>query len=160
MTKLSPKSPQKSQVQSIEHVLPSDTNSHGTVFGGKVMQWIDIIGSICAMRHARKPVVTASFDRVDFYAPAGLGHILILNARVNYVGSTSMEIEVTVEAENPLTGERELTTDAFLTFVATNHNGRPSPVPPLKLETEEEKRRYEEGKARKEARMKNRKRKS
>ncbi|MEZ4705319.1 MAG: acyl-CoA thioesterase [Bdellovibrionota bacterium] len=157
MTKLEAKSPQTSMVQTIEHVLPVDTNSHGTVFGGKVMQWIDIIGSICAMRHARKPVVTASFDRVDFYAPASLGDIIILNARINYTGTTSMEVEITVESENPLTGEKELTTEAFLTFVAINSNGRPAAVPPLLLKTDEEKRRFKEGEIRKEARLRNRK---
>ncbi|MCB0379582.1 MAG: acyl-CoA thioesterase [Bdellovibrionales bacterium] len=135
-----------------QQVLPGDTNVHGTVFGGKVMQWIDIAGAVCAMRHAREMVVTASFDRVDFHAPARLGHIMVLKAQVNYAGRTSLEVGVQVLAENPLTGERLLTTDALITYVGIDKVGKPIPVPPVLPETEEEIQRYKTGEARRSSR--------
>jgi len=154
-----PKSPKASKIQKIEHVLPGYTNTLGTVFGGKVMEWIDIAGAVCALRHARRPVVTASIDRVDFHAPARVGHLMILGAHVNFTGRTSMEIEVRVTAEDPQTGDQFLTTEAFLTFVAIDQNGKPVEVPPLLLETEDEKKRFEEGKQRKHLRTQLRKEK-
>ncbi len=135
--------------------MPGDTNVLGTVFGGKVMQWIDIAGAVSAMRHVRRPVVTASFDRVDFHAPARIGHFLILKAQVNYTGKTSLEVEVTVNAEDPMTGDRFLTTNALITFVAIDQNSKPVPVPPVIPETEDEKKRFEDGKRRREERIKN-----
>lgn len=151
------KPPSISKIQKIEHVLPGHTNSLGTVFGGKVMEWVDIAGAVCALRHARKPVVTASIDRVDFHAPARVGHLMILDARINYTGRTSMEVEVHVTAEDPMTGDQFLTTEALLTFVAIDQNCKPTSIVPLKPETEEEKLRFEEAKARKEAREQSRK---
>ncbi|MCB1197281.1 MAG: acyl-CoA thioesterase [Bdellovibrionota bacterium] len=150
------KSPKESKIQKIEHVLPGYTNTLGTVFGGKVMEWVDIAGAVCALRHARRPVVTASIDRVDFHAPARVGHLMILDAHINYTGRTSMEIQVQVTAEDPLTGDQFLTTEAFLTFVAIDQNCKPVEVPPLLLETEEEKQRFAEGKKRKEERVQSR----
>lgn len=144
--------PRQSVVEMTQQVLPGDTNAHGTVFGGKVMQWIDIAGAVCAMRHAREMVVTASFDRVDFHAPAKVGHIMVLKAHVNYTGRTSLEIAVEVLAEDPLTGQRFLTTEALITYVAINKEGQPIAVQPVLPETEDEKRRYKEGEARKLAR--------
>jgi len=144
----------ESYVETIEQVMPGDTNVLGTVFGGKVMEWIDIAGAVSAMRHVRRPVVTASFDRVDFHAPARIGHFLILQARVNFTGRTSMEVEVTVNAEDPMTGDRFLTTNALITFVAIDQNCKPVLVPPVIPETEDEKRRFEEGKKRREERIK------
>ena len=113
------------------------------------MEWIDIAGAVCALRHARRPVVTASIDRVDFHAPARVGHLMILDAQINFTGRTSMEIEVLVTAEDPQTGDQFLTTEAFLTFVAINQNGTPIEVPPLLVTTDEEKQKFEEGKQRK-----------
>lgn len=147
----------ESYVETVQQVMPGDTNVLGTVFGGKVMQWIDIAGAVSAMRHVRRPVVTASFDRVDFHAPARIGHFLILKAQVNYTGRTSMEVEVTVNAEDPMTGDRFLTTNALITFVAIDQNSKPVPVPAVIPETPEEKKRFEEGKARREERLKNKK---
>lgn len=151
------KPPSESKIQKIEHVLPGDTNTLGTVFGGKVMEWVDIAGAVCALRHARRPVVTASMDRVDFHAPARVGHIMILDAWVNYTGRTSMEVQVVAKAEDPLTGNQFLTTEAFLTFVCIDQNCKPVEVPPLLPETDEEKKRFEEGKQRKLDRAKSRK---
>ena len=135
-------------IEKIEQVMPGNTNSLGTVFGGKVMEWIDIAGAVSALRHVRRPVVTASFDRVDFYAPARIGHLIILKAQVNYTGRTSLEVGVTVTAEDPMTGDQFLTTEALITFVAIDQNGNPVPVPPVIPETEEEKKRYKEGEMR------------
>lgn len=143
----------ESFVEKIEQVMPGDTNTLGTIFGGKVMQWIDMCAAISAIRHVRKPVVTASIDVINFHAPARIGHFLIMQSQVNFTGKTSMEIGVTVMAEDPMTGERFLTTNALLTFVAIDQNGRPVKVPPVLPETQEEKKRFEEGRIRREERL-------
>ena len=139
------KPPHISYVEMVQQVLPGDTNPHGTVFGGKVMEWIDIAGAVSAMRHTQKPVVLASADRIDFIAPARLGEIMVLQACVGYTGKTSLEVDIDVWAENPLTSARVLTTDARMTYVAVNKKGRPVKVSPLLPETKEEKARFEEG---------------
>jgi len=146
-----------SQAEMIEIVFPNDANPHGNVFGGRVMQLIDIIGGVAAMRHARKTVVTASMDRLDFLSPAYIGEVLILNASVNCVGNTSMEVGVKVMAENPLTGERRHTGSAYLTYVAIDSTGKPVPLPPIVPETDEEKRRLAEALARRAHRLATRK---
>lgn len=120
-------------------VLPSDTNHHHTIFGGKVMAYIDKIACIAAMRHCRKPVVTASSDSVDFLAPIKAGEAIYLEAYVTWAHRTSMEVFVKVEAENLLTGERRVTAHAYLTFVALDESGKPTSVPAVIPETEEEK---------------------
>src|SRR5262245_11133718 len=135
-------------------VLPQDTNALGTIFGGRIMEWIDIAASIVAMRHCRRVAVTASMDALDFIEPVKLGDIVILRASVNYVHKTSMEIGVRVEAENPRSGDCRHTSSAYLTFVALDDNGKPTLVPELKCRTAEEKRRFEEGRRRREARLK------
>src|SRR3954451_8818246 len=99
------KSPQDSSVIMTEIVLPSDTNALGTIFGGKIMSWIDIAGAIAAGRHSRRVVVTASIDALHFLAPVRLGHFVHIRAMVNYAARTSMEVGVRVDSENPLTGE-------------------------------------------------------
>ncbi len=138
-------------------VLPQDTNALGSIFGGRVMEWVDIGAAIVATRHCRRVSVTASMDALNFISPIKLGDIVILKASVNYVHNTSMEIGVRVEAENPLTGTRQHTASAYLTFVALDEGGHPTEVPPLLCKTAEEKRRFEEGKKRREDRMKRRK---
>ncbi|MEQ6376363.1 acyl-CoA thioesterase [Bacillaceae bacterium S4-13-56] len=120
-------------------VLPPDTNSHGTLFGGKLMAYIDDIGGIAAARHARKPVVTASTDSVDFLHPVFEGNTICVEAFVTWSHNTSMEVFVKAISENMLTGERKICTLAFLTFVAVDENGRPIDVPPVYPETNEEK---------------------
>lgn len=148
------KSPKESAVTMTEMVLPSDTNALGTIFGGKVMSWIDIAAAIAAGRHARRVVVTASIDALHFRAPVKLGHFVHIQAMVNYASTTSMEVGVRVDSENPLTGEITHTSTAYATFVALDDHGRPVPVPPLKPETPDENRRYEAAKKRRESRMK------
>jgi acyl-CoA hydrolase len=105
------------------------------------------------MRHAGIPCVTVSFDRVDFKEPIFTGEVVTCKARVNFVGRTSMEIGVRVEAENPFTRKARHTNSCYLTFVAIDAHHRPVPVPPLKMETEEDERRFDEGRKRREARI-------
>jgi acyl-CoA hydrolase len=135
-------------------VLPSDTNALGTIFGGRVMEWVDIAGAIVASRHCRKVAVTASMDALSFICPINLGDIVILKASVNYTHKTSMEIGVRIESENPLSGQRRHTASAYITFVALDAQGNPTLVPPVLCETPEEKRRYEAGQRRREERLK------
>ncbi|QGG48289.1 acyl-CoA thioesterase [Heliorestis convoluta] len=134
-------------------VFPNDMNHHHTIFGGKVMAYIDRIAAISAMRHCHKDVVTASTDSVDFLGPVKEGEILVLNAFVSFTRRTSMEVCVHVYSENPKSGERKLTTTAYLTFVAVDDEGRPTEVPVVIPETEEEKAIYCGGEARCRARM-------
>lgn len=147
------KSPQDSAVKMTEIVLPSHTNALGTIFGGTVMSWIDVAAAIAAGRHARSVVVTASIDALHFIAPIKLGYFVHLKAMVNYVSRTSMEVGVRVDAENPLTGEIHHTLTAYTTFVALDKSGKPTPVPSLTLKTKDEKRRFEQGKKRRAARI-------
>lgn len=120
-------------------VQPSDTNYHGTIFGGTMMAYVDEVAAIAAMRHSRRPVVTASIDSIDFLAPVKMGQSICLEAYVSSTGRTSMEIFVKVVAENLRTGERVLTATSFLTFVALDEEGNPTEVPPVIPETEAEK---------------------
>ena len=143
-----------SHVEMTELVLPGDTNSQGNIFGGRVMQLIDVAAGVAAVRHARMPVNTVFVDQLDFKHPIKMGHIVVLFARVEYVGRSSMEICVEVFSENPLSGERIKTTTAHLTYVGLNQDGRPTPVPDVIPEGDEEKRRYQEAKERRERRQK------
>lgn len=154
------KTVKESQVEMLEIVFPNDANPLGNVFGGRVMQLIDIVGSISAMRHARSAVVTASMDKLDFLSPAYVGEVLILNASVNYVGRTSMEVGVKVMAENPISGAKRHTGSAYLTYVSIDANGNPVELPPVIAETEDQKRRYEQAQERRRYRLANRKAKS
>jgi acyl-CoA hydrolase len=126
-------------------VMPTHTNGVGGIlFGGIIMQWIDICAGVAAMRHAGGAVVTASVDRLDFITPIRVGDVVVLQAMVNFVARTSMEVGCRVETEDMRTRERRYTTKAYLTFVATDENGRPRPVPPLHPHSENEKRRAAE----------------
>ena len=150
---LAPKAAKDSTVVMTELVLPTDTNALGTIFGCKVMAWIDIAGAIAAGRHARQVVVTASIDALHFIAPVKLGHVVHIRASVNYAGRTSMEVGVRVDSENPITGERLHTATAYATFVALDGNGIPVAIPALLAESPEEKRRLDQAKKRREARI-------
>lgn len=144
-----------SQVVMTQLVLPSHTNSLGTIFGGTIMSWIDIAAAIAAQRHSNKEVVTASIDRLDFIAPVYKGWVVNLKASVNFTSRTSMEVGVRVDAENPKTGETFHTASAYCTFVALGGNGKPIEIPGLILETDGDKRRYSEAQHRREIRLKN-----
>ncbi|MGW6381591.1 acyl-CoA thioesterase [Peribacillus butanolivorans] len=137
-------------------VLPPDTNNIGTMFGGKLMAYIDDVAAISAMRHARSNVVTASTDSVDFLHPIHEGNAVCLESFVTYTGRTSMEIIVKVIAEDLVTGDRNLCVISFLTFVAINEDGKPIPVPRLVPETEMELNLNESAKQRAQVRKKRR----
>jgi uncharacterized protein (TIGR00369 family) len=132
---------------------PENANPAGNVHGGDIMKLIDTAGGVAAIRHARAHVVTASIDRMDFHHPVYIGDFLTLKASVNYVGKTSMEVGVRVEAENLITGEKRHTGSAYLTFVALDHQKRPIQLQPLILETEEDEHRNREAAARKQMRL-------
>ncbi|MFZ4714866.1 MAG: acyl-CoA thioesterase [Bacteriovoracaceae bacterium] len=143
-----PRSPRESLVEMREMVMPNHTNPQNTIFGGVVMSWIDIAAAMCASRHCARPVVTVHIDSITFKEPIKIGHHVHIVARVTYVGKTSMEIEVIVKSENPYTGDSRVTTTAFLTFVAVNEFGKSVLVTPMKIETMDEKKRYNDGKKR------------
>lgn len=131
----------ESQHETSELMMPEHANNMGHVFGGVILSMMDKCAAIAAFRHSRAPVVTASIDRVDFREPIHLGDLVVMKASVNYVGTSSMEVGVRVEAEDLLTGRRRHTNSCYLTFVAVDRNGRPIEVPALRAETEHEVRR-------------------
>lgn len=132
--------------------MPTDANVLGNVFGGAIMRYMDEVAAIVAWRHAGKNVVTASIDRMNFYAPVFVGNLLIMKASVNYVGTTSMEIGVRIEAQDPTTRKGTHTGSCYLTYVALNEKGKPTPIPPLIITTSEERRRFKQALARRKLR--------
>jgi acyl-CoA hydrolase len=148
-----PSTPRASRVETANVVLPGLTNARGTIFGGMLMQWIDIAGAIAAARHAQGPVVTASMDRLHFLEPVRLGEVVIIQAQVNFTARTSLEVGVRVFVEDLRTRSRVQATRAYLTFVAVDDQGGPRPVPPLTLEDDEDRRRYAEATRRREERL-------
>lgn len=151
-----PKTVADSVVVMTELVLPSHTNSFGSIFGGVVMSWIDIAAAISAQRYSGCPVVTASIDDLHFIAPVYGGWVVNLKACVNFVARSSMEVGVRVEAENPIRNEKFHTASAYLTFVALDEKGKPTTVPPLQPTGAEEVRRYEAAQKRREWRLQRR----
>jgi acyl-CoA hydrolase len=148
-----PHSVRRSRVEMTHHVLPEFTNALGNVFGGQVVSWIDICAAVAAQRHCRCVVVTASIDAVQFLLPIRLGHIVIMRGSVNATFKTSMECGVSVWSENPLTGEVRKAMKAYATFVALDDYGKPRAVPPLVLESEHDKRRFEAASQRRAVRL-------
>jgi acyl-CoA hydrolase len=135
-------------------VMPMHTNGvAGVMFGGIMMQWIDVCAGVAAMRHARGAVLTASIDRLDFLSPVRVGEIVILQAMVNYVARTSMEVGCRVETEDMRAQTRRYVTKAYLTFVAVDERGRPRHLPALTLGTEDDQRRHAQADARRHARL-------
>jgi acyl-CoA hydrolase len=123
-------------------VMPTHTNgAAGVMFGGVMMQWIDVCAGVAAMRHAGGAVLTASIDRLDFLSPVRVGEVVVLSAQVNYVRRTSMEVGCRVETEDMASRQRRLTTKAYLTFVAVDDHGKPRPAFPLELEDADDRRR-------------------
>ena len=152
MAEMSPKKPADSVAVVSELMMPHQVNNVGHVFGGELLSMVDRAAAVAAMRHARCPTVTVSIDRVDFREPIYTGELVTCTARVNFVGRTSMEIGVRVEAENLLKGTTRHTNTCFLTFVAIDSKHRPCRVPPLDLSDPEDERRFREGKRRREVR--------
>ena len=146
-----------SRVEMAQVMLPVDANQAGNVHGGSIMKLIDTAAGIVSLRHCRTNVVTASMDRLDFHEPVFIGELVILRASINYVGETSMEVGVRVEAENLMTGAVRHTNSAYLTMVALDENRKPREVPRIRPEGQEERRRFEEGKMRAERRRELRK---
>lgn len=147
----------ESSITMTQVMMPQDTNFAGNVHGGVIMKLIDDAGGVVASRHTRTNVVTASIDRLDFHHPVYVGDLVTLKASINMVGKTSMEVGVRVEAEAIITGEVRHTASAYLTYVALDDKGRPTPVTPLILDSEEARRRNREAVARREARLRERK---
>lgn len=144
----------ESAVEMAQLVLPHEANVHGSVLGGTVMHWIDLAAAVVATRHSRRPVVTAAIDEMSFLAPIQVGELALIRGRITLVDHSSMEIRVDVGSENLLTGERRETSTAYVTFVALDPvTRRPIVVPPLELETDEERAEHERAKARREARL-------
>jgi acyl-CoA hydrolase len=142
-----------SKSEMVEAVLPNDANSLGNMLGGRVMHLIDIAGALAAHRHSNSHVVTASVDYLDFRFPISVGEFIVLKSSVNRVFRTSMEVGVKVFSENILTGERKHTSSAYVTFVAIDLNRQPHAVPPLILETEDDRRRFREAGERRRVRL-------
>ena len=136
------KTPSQSAVEARYVLMPDQANPYGTAFGGAIVAWIDMVASMAAQRHCGKEVVTASIDSLTFKEPIYIGEHVVLKASVNYAGRTSMEVGVQVSREDPYTARTTVATTAHLTFVALDKNKKPTPVPPIIAETEDEKRRY------------------
>jgi acyl-CoA hydrolase len=132
----------ESQHETSELMMPHHANNLGHVFGGVMLSMMDRTAAVAAFRHCRTNVVTASIDRVDFREPIHVGDLVVMKSSVNFVGRTSMEVGVRVEAEELLSGRRRHTNSCYLTFVAVDRNGRPIDVPDVVPETPDEQRRY------------------
>jgi uncharacterized protein (TIGR00369 family) len=143
----------ESRVTLAQQMNPLDANPAGNVHGGVIMKLIDTTAGAVAVKHARSNAVTASIDRLDFHHPVYVGNLLTLRASLNMVGRTSMEIGVRVESEDLITNEIRHTASAYLTFVALDNKGKAIPLPPLILETREQKRRNREAMARRKTRF-------
>jgi acyl-CoA hydrolase len=153
MAKLPGKIVAESATEMVEVVLPNDANPLGNLLGGRVMHLIDVAGAIAAHRHARSQVVTVAVDNLDFLYPIRVGELVVLRAHITRAFRTSMEAEVKVYREDYLTGERQHTNSAFVTYVALDSAGKPQEVPPLIPRTKEEKRRYREALERRRQRL-------
>jgi uncharacterized protein (TIGR00369 family) len=141
----------------VQQMTQQDANLAGNVHGGVILKLIDNTAGVVGMRHTGGNVVTASIDKVDFHSPVYVGNLLRISASINYVGSTSMEIGVRVEAEDHITGEVRHTGSAYLTFVALDEQHKPKKINPIIIETDEEKRRKTEAVERKRIRMESKK---
>lgn len=154
MTEPAAKKPvRESQHETSELMMPHHANNLGHVFGGIMLSMMDKTAAVAAFRHCRLNVVTASIDRVDFREPIHVGDLVVMKASVNFVGRTSMEVGVRVEAEELLSGRRRHTNSCYLTFVAVDRNGRPIGVPGVLPETPDELRRYQAAEQRRKVRL-------
>lgn len=133
-----PKRPSESLTTMTQYVLPEETNALGTVFGGQILAWIDLAAAIAAERHSGSTAVTAGLDRVSFERPVKVGQVVLLEARVTATFSSSLEVLVRVWGEDTRSGERWRTVEAFVTFVAVDDALAPRKVPPLVVESDEE----------------------
>ena len=153
ITSLAPKPVSASRISIAQLMQPEHANNLGNVHGGWIMKLVDEAGALACMRHAQRRVVTVAIDSMTFRSPIKIGDLVLLTAEVTYVGHTSMEVEVQVQAENPITGERAKTNAAYLVFVALGDDGKRAAVPPLIAETDDEKRKFNEGQKRQARRL-------
>lgn len=154
MAEASSRTPAQSACVMTQIVMPEHTNgAAGVMFGGVMMQWIDVCAGVAAMRHAGGSVVTASIDRLDFLHPVHVGEVVVLQAQVNHVSRTSMEVGCRVETEDMASRTRRRTTKAYLTFVAVDGTGKPRGVPELHLDGAEDVRRHTEAQHRRDDRL-------
>jgi uncharacterized protein (TIGR00369 family) len=142
------KTARASRISIAQLMHPEHANILGHVHGGWIMKLVDEAGALACMRHAQKKVVTVAVDSLVFREPIKIGDLVTLNAEVTYTGRTSMEAEVQVTAENPITGERTHTNTAYLVYVGLDDDGRPTPIPALIAESDEERQRMEQAKKR------------
>jgi uncharacterized protein (TIGR00369 family) len=147
------KSMSASKISIAQLMQPEHANNLGNVHGGWIMKLVDEAGALACMRHAQRRVVTVSIDQMVFRQPIRIGDLVILNAQVTYAGRTSLEAEVQVTAENPVTGEQTHTNTAYLVYVAMDKDGHPAPVPALFAETDEQKTRMQRARARQKHRL-------
>ncbi len=152
------KSPRVSQVSVQQLMLPEHANAWGKVHGGLIMKLVDESGGICAMRHAQRPCVTVAIDSMTFQSAVEVGEVLCCEAYINFIGRSAIEVTVNVNAEDPIRGEVTHTNRAHLVYVAIDDDGKPCGVPPLLLETDEDKQRWEAGKRRQRERLERRQR--
>jgi acyl-CoA hydrolase len=145
--------PSESEAVMAELMMPQHANIMGNVFGGVILALVDRVAAVCAIRHARRQCVTVSVDKVDFREPIHVGELVTAYARVNFAGHTSMEVGVKIIAENVLSGEKRHTNSCYVTYVALDENGQPTPVPPIAPQTPEEKHRYERAAQRRASRV-------
>lgn len=157
MTELTPKPIRTSRISIAQMMQPEHANNLGNVHGGWIMKLVDEAGALACMRHAQRRVVTVAIDSMSFRHPIKTSDLVILNAEVSYTGSTSMEAEVQVIAENPITGQRWQTNTAYLVYVALDDEGKPTSIPPIAAETIDEERKMAEAKERQKRRLELRK---
>jgi len=158
MADLTPKPVRASRIQLAQMMMPEHANNHGNVHGGWIMKLADEAGALASTRHAGHRTVTVAIDQMVFRQPIRIGDLVILDAEVSYVGNTSMEVEVHVTSENPITGQRTQTNTAYFVYVALDEERKPTRVPPLLAETPEEEARMEEGRQRQKRRLAQKKR--
>jgi acyl-CoA hydrolase len=151
---LAPKPISASRITISQLMHPEHANLLGNVHGGWIMKLVDEVGALACMRHAQRKAVTVAIDSMTFRQPIKIGDLVILNAEVTYTGRSSMEVTVEVLAENPITGEQTHTNNAHLVFVALDDEGRPTSIPPLQAETEEDQQKMQRAQERQERRLK------
>jgi uncharacterized protein (TIGR00369 family) len=156
MSDTAPRRISETRVQLAQLMQPTDANVTGNVHGGTLMKLADTAGAIVAVRHCGGRVVTAVMDTMTFLEPVYVGDLLLLDAHLTWVGHTSMETEVVIDAEDLHTGQRRRVSTAFLVFVAIGHDGRPSDVPPIELESDDERREFAEAAQRRASRLSHR----
>lgn len=150
------KTPKQTRLTLNQLMLPEHANGYGNVHGGWIMKLVDEAAGICAMRHAHRPTVTVAIDSMTFDEPVHVSELLELTAEITWTGRTSIEVMVNVVAENPMSGDRVATNSAYLVYVALDERGRPTPVPPVLPESDEEKARYAAGQKRQDYRIRQR----